>query len=154
MLKLGTKYGGWIIPENNNLNENSIIYSGGVGQDISFDIKLQSKYGSNIYLIDPTNKSIKHFEEIKKYFNDKRFKFTDGIQKDYYKEIENKNPNFDKIYYINKGLWNKKDELKFYKQSNDNYVSQSLIDGMFGSNYDIVEVDSIKNIMLKTIIQK
>jgi hypothetical protein len=31
MLKLGTKYGGWIIPENNNLNENSIIYSGGVG---------------------------------------------------------------------------------------------------------------------------
>lgn len=149
MIKLGTNYGGWIIPENNILNENSIIYSAGVGEDISFDIKLQTMYNSNIYLIDPTNKSIKHFEECKKYFNDKTFKFTGGIQNDYYKEIQNENPNFDKLYYINKGLWDKNDKLKFYKQNNENYVSQSLIKDMFGSNYDIVEVDTIKNIMLK-----
>lgn len=41
----------------------------------------------------------------------------------------------------------KKDELKFYKQSNENYVSQSLISNIFTSNYDIVNVDSIRNIM-------
>ena len=39
MLRLGTRYGGWIIPKNNTLNENSIVYSGGVGEDISFDLK-------------------------------------------------------------------------------------------------------------------
>ena len=63
MEKLGTNYGGWIIPKNINLNENSIVYSGGVGEDISFDIKLQTKYGCNIILIDPTEKARKHFIE-------------------------------------------------------------------------------------------
>lgn len=57
-MKLGTDYGGWHIPIKNMLNKESIIYSGGVGEDISFDIKLQSKYNCNIYLIDPTVKSI------------------------------------------------------------------------------------------------
>ena len=63
MKKLGTNYGGWIIPKNISLNENSVVYSGGVGEDISFDIKLQSKYGSNIILIDPTEKAKKHLTE-------------------------------------------------------------------------------------------
>lgn len=44
MIKLGTDYGGWHIPTKNIFNKESIIYSGGVGEDISFDIKLQSKY--------------------------------------------------------------------------------------------------------------
>lgn len=146
-MKLGTDYGGWYIPIKNMLNKESIIYSGGVGEDISFDIKLQSKYNCNIYLIDPTVKSIKHFEECKKYFCDKTFKFTGGIQKDYYDNIKNETPNMDKISYIETGLWDKKTKLKFYKQSNENYVSQSLISNMFTSNYDIVNVDSIRNIM-------
>jgi FkbM family methyltransferase len=129
-----------------NLNENSIVYSGGVGEDISFDILLQSKYNCNIMLIDPTLKSIKHFDEVKQYYNSKQ-SFTGGIQNDYYSCIQSSQPNFDKFQYINIGLWNKKDELKFYKQNNDNYVSQSLVENMFGQKYDIVPVNSIKNIM-------
>ena len=35
MNKLGTSYGGWIIPNNIKLDENSVVYSGGVGEDIS-----------------------------------------------------------------------------------------------------------------------
>lgn len=130
------------------INENSIIYSAGVGEDISFDIILQSKYNCHIYLIDPTEKAIKHYDECNKYFNNKHFKFTGNIQNDYYKNIVNETPNMDKIHYISKGLWNKTDTLKFYKQSNENHVSQSLINGMFSNNYDIVNVDSIKQLMI------
>ena len=50
MERLGTNYGGWYVPKNMELNENSIIYSGGVGEDISFDIKIQEKYKCNIYI--------------------------------------------------------------------------------------------------------
>lgn len=146
MEKLGTNYGGWYVPTNMNLSENSIVYSGGVGEDMSFDILLQSKYNCNIMLIDPTSKAIHHFAEVKQYYNSKQL-FTGGIQKDYYSHIQLSRPNFDKFQYINIGLWNKRDELKFYKQTNDNYVSQSLVENMFGQKYDIVPVTSIKNIM-------
>ena len=40
-----------------------------------------------------------------------------------------------------------KGRVKFYKQTNASYVSQSLVENMFGQDYDIVRVDSIKNIM-------
>ena len=149
MLKLGTNYGGWIIPTNIKLNDKSIVYSAGVGEDISFDLLLQSKYNSNIFLIDPTKRAVTHYNECKKFYNTSNWSFSGDIQKDYKNIIYNLKPNFDKLFYIGKGLWNKKDILKFYKQNNPQYVSQSLIHNMFGQEYDEVPVDSIKNIMLE-----
>jgi len=67
MEKLGTNYGGWYIPKNITLNADSIVYSGGVGEDISFDLLLSDKYDCNIVLIDPTKRAIKHFDEVQKY---------------------------------------------------------------------------------------
>ena len=63
MERIGTEYGGWILPTNITLNENSIIYSAGVGEDISFDLLLQNKYNCKIFLIDPTKKAIKHYNK-------------------------------------------------------------------------------------------
>ena len=151
MEKLGTNYGGWYVPTNMNLNEKSVVYSGGVGEDMSFDLLLQSKYNCNIILIDPTSRAIKHFDEVKRYYSNNatitQTTFTGDIQTDYHSCIKSLTPNFDKFKYINLGLWNSKEELKFYKQTNDSYVSQSLVENMFGQDYDIVQVDSIKNIM-------
>ena len=44
MNRLGTNYGGWYVPSCMDLNETSVVYSGGVGEDISFDLLLQNKY--------------------------------------------------------------------------------------------------------------
>ena len=44
-----------------------------------------------------------------------------------------------------------KGRVKFYKQTNDNYVSHSLVENMFGQNM-IVPVTSIKNIMEQYVI--
>ena len=87
MEKLGTNYGGWYVPLNMNLNENSIIYSGGVGEDMSFDLLLQCKYNCDILLIDPTKKARKHFIEVKLYYSNKKL-FTGGIQQDYYSCVQ------------------------------------------------------------------
>lgn len=146
MEKLGTNYGGWYVPKYMNLNENSIIYSGGVGEDMSFDILLNEKYNCTIFLIDPTKKAIEHFEQVKLFYNN-NIKFNGNIQDDYYSKINTSKPNLNKLHYINKGLWDCKTNLKFYKQLNENYVSQSVIENMFTDSYDIIEVDTIKNIM-------
>lgn len=60
-----------------------------------------------------------------------------------------KPPNMNKFHYIDQGLWNEKTTLKFYKQENEDFVSQSLVNGMFSDKYDTVHVDCIKNIMNK-----
>tara|TARA_B100001287_G_C22651282_1_gene515328 strand:- start:993 stop:1679 length:687 start_codon:yes stop_codon:yes gene_type:complete len=147
METLGTNYGGWSIPINAKLDSNSIVYSGGVGEDISFDLKLQDKYKCKIFLIDPTKRAVKHYEEVKQMFKTKTIALSGNIQNDYLRSIVPLNPNFENFNYINKGLYKEKTILKFYKQTNPNYVSQSLVKNMFGTEYDEVEVDSIKNIM-------
>jgi FkbM family methyltransferase len=156
MHKVGTNYGGWFIPKNISLNRDSVVISGGVGEDVSFDIKIQSKYGCYVYLIDPTEKSVVHYEECKKYYESgKTYKFKGNIQPDYYTEIENECPDFEKLLYINKGIWSHKDELKFFRQHNPDYVSQTVIENFFTEQYDcIVPVDSLKNIMEENNIKK
>tara|TARA_B110000211_G_scaffold234575_1_gene304835 strand:+ start:2815 stop:3501 length:687 start_codon:yes stop_codon:yes gene_type:complete len=149
MQKLGTNYGGWVIPKQIQLTKDSLIYSVGVGEDISFDLLVQDKYNSNIVLIDPTKRAKKHYEEIKKYYKTHIYNFSGDIQKDYEDNIKNLNIDFSKITYNEIGVWDEKTELKFYKQINKNYVSQSLINGMFTNEYDIVKVDTLKNIMKK-----
>ena len=149
--KLGTNYGGWIIPKNIELNENSIVYSGGVGEDISFDLILSDRYNPNIILIDPTQRSKIHYEEIVRFYNGDLnfFKLSGDIQKDYFNHICKLKPNFEKIKYIDLGLWDEEKQLKFYKPVNPKYISHSLITGMTSNNYDLVNVNSIKNLMEK-----
>jgi hypothetical protein len=58
----GSEYGGfYACPE--LLNETSIIYSFGVGEEISFDIELIKRFSCHVYAFDPTPKSITYIEE-------------------------------------------------------------------------------------------
>ena len=97
---------------------------------MSFDKLLQNKYKCNILLIDPTERALKHYNEVLKYYIDKT-NFTGNIQPDYLQYLK---PIIGKLDFLNVGLWNCKDELKFFKQDNEKYVSQSLMNNMFGSD--------------------
>jgi FkbM family methyltransferase len=53
----GTIYGGWNIIKN-SLNSDSIVYSFGIGEDISFDLSIIKIYNCSVYGFDPTPKVI------------------------------------------------------------------------------------------------
>lgn len=49
----GTDYGGWAI-DTSKISEDSVIYSFGVGTDISFDLELINKFQVRVFAFDPT----------------------------------------------------------------------------------------------------
>src|ERR1043166_677122 len=53
---LGTEYGGWPVVAG-TVSPASIVYSFGVGEDISFDVALIESTGCQIWAFDPTPKS-------------------------------------------------------------------------------------------------
>jgi FkbM family methyltransferase len=55
--RLGTAYGGWwLAPQ--GLSAASIIYSFGVGDDVSFDLALIQRWGATVHAFDPTPRSV------------------------------------------------------------------------------------------------
>jgi FkbM family methyltransferase len=54
---LGSGYGGWAIPDG-YISKESVVYSFGVGEDISFDLGLIEKFDVVVYAFDPTPKSV------------------------------------------------------------------------------------------------
>jgi FkbM family methyltransferase len=147
MRRFGTNYGGWSLPVEAELGPTSVIYSAGVGEDISFDLLLQETYGCEIVLIDPTERAKTHYEEIRTFYDTRKPYFTGDIQLDYVRTIGNAKPDFSKFTYVQKGLWHVPDTLKFYKPVNPKYVSHTLIGKMYSDDYLMAEVDTVGNIM-------
>ena len=56
--RLGSDYGGWWV-SSGGLGRGSVVYSAGVGTDITFDCALIERYGSTVYGFDPTPVSVK-----------------------------------------------------------------------------------------------
>lgn len=131
---LGTKYGGWyfIKPQS---EEDLILISAGVGEDISFDIEFFNKFKSKIIFIDPTPKAISHLNDVIKYLGNpktKEYDETSGKQLvQSYDLTKIKKENF---VLIEKALFNKNQlKIKFFKPKNKEHVSHSISN--FQNNY-------------------
>ena len=93
LIYLGTYYGGWAICPH-MIKKDSIIYSFGIGQDISFDLEMIRKFDVEIFGFDPTPKCI---DWISQQYLPKNFNFYPfGISKNNGYSFFNlpKNPNF------------------------------------------------------------
>jgi FkbM family methyltransferase len=98
-LFLGNQYGGWTICPT-TINNTSIVYSFGVGEDISFDKAIIDQFGVVVYAFDPTPKSI---DWINGQDLPERFHFYDF------------------------GIGSSDRLSKFYPPQNPNHVSHSII---------------------------
>jgi len=59
--RLGSAYGGWVVLPD-QLDERSVVYSAGVGEDTSFDEALIERFGCRVHAIDPTPKAHAHID--------------------------------------------------------------------------------------------
>lgn len=56
-VRLGSEYGGWSI-QPTALSCDSVVYSFGIGEDITFDVALIETYGITVHAFDPTPRSL------------------------------------------------------------------------------------------------
>jgi FkbM family methyltransferase len=120
LIKLGTEYGGWVIPEN-LLNSNSVCYCVGCGEDISFDLSLINKFSCDVFAFDPTPRAIQ-----------------------YVNKVAGSN---HKYHFFQIGLWNKDDILKFYAPKLSDHVSHSVLNLQKTEQYFEAQVKKLSAIM-------
>lgn len=97
--RFGNEYGGFDI-FTNKIKTDSIIYSFGIGEDISFDLDIINEFGCNVFAYDPTPK-------VQNWVNS-----------------QNLPPNF-KFHSI--GLSDNDGEISFYAPINSNHVSHTAV---------------------------
>jgi FkbM family methyltransferase len=57
-IRLGSSYGGWTVCPD-LINSDSIVYSAGLGDDISFDLGMIQRFGVTVHGFDPTPRSLR-----------------------------------------------------------------------------------------------
>ena len=146
---IGTPYGGWTIPKN-YLNEDSIVYCFGAGEDISFDIGVATKYQCSVKIFDPTPRAKQHYDSIiENVTNGNKASINNS---DVYYNLSKEDLSL--LEFIELGLWDKKETLKFYSPKNENHVSHSILNLQKTEKYFNADVDRLFSIMKSNSISK
>lgn len=124
LIRLGTAYGGWIIPREPALTESSICYLAGAGEDISFDCALAKLFCCCVRIVDPTPRAIKHFKELEQSIKEDSQFPINGSNIDFYDITASA---FARLSFLPFGLADKDDEQMFYMPKNPAHVSCSIV---------------------------
>lgn len=144
LIRLGTNYGGWMIPVNTDLDSGSICYLAGAGEDISFDCELVKRFGCKVRILDPTPRAIEHFQKLfDSVCNGQRFPINNSS-----KEFYDLTPEQMKcLTFLPHGLADKDIELKFFLPKNPAYVSCSTVNLQKTKNFFIAQCYRLSTIM-------
>ena len=133
------------------LNENSIIYCVGAGEDITHDFILSYKTKSPVYIFDPTPRAIEHVKYVKDVLHDKKIPVNDkkfgGGDNNYWNIILSHKVKGDNLILYEYGLSSNDGNVPFYLPINKDYVSCSVVPLGRSSDYINVPVKSINTIM-------
>jgi FkbM family methyltransferase len=96
----GSQYGGFFCYPN-LINQESVVYSFGIGEDISFDLDIIKKHGCHVYGFDPTPKSINWIKQ---------------------QQIPNE------FIFYDFGIGVQSGNVKFYLPKNSDFISGSIVE--------------------------
>lgn len=124
LLRLGTVYGGWILPKDHGLTGESLCYCAGAGEDISFECALVERYRCRVRIIDPTPRAVQHFQDLERTVRSGARFPVNNSQIDFYSVT---NAHLNRLSFLPVGLANQDAELKFYLPQNPAHVSCSVV---------------------------
>lgn len=126
------------------LDESSVCYCVGAGEDISFDTQLARLYGSSVWIMDPTPRAIRHFERLTQHvLEGKPFPVNNSTDVMY--EITPEK--LDRLHYLPLGLWTAREVRKFYAPRDAAHVSHSIVNLQKTDSWFEAEVKRLSQVM-------
>jgi FkbM family methyltransferase len=119
LVRLGTDYGGWWLPES-ILRPGAVAYCAGAGDDISFDLALHDR-GMRVVTIDPTPRAVSHANAVA--------------------------PKNDRFVFVPVGLWDTAEELRFYYPRDLTAVNYSVVNLQRTSEYFTAKAKTLRGLM-------
>jgi FkbM family methyltransferase len=116
--RLGSTYGGWWVPLE-SLDQDSIVYSAGVGEDVSFDLALIEAVGCDVWGLDPTPRAAAYVHHLAE----------------------------PKFHFMPVGLWASSGTQRFYEPRDPSHVSHSITNAQDTSSYFEAHCLSLKDLM-------
>lgn len=153
MILFGTNYGGFKLPDELELDENSVVYCVGVGEDVSFDVALSYETNSTIHMFDPTPRAVEHVKLIQSFLDDTVENRPDddirygGGDKNYLNYLEKHRVESNKLIFHEEGVFTEDTKTKFYEPMNKEFVSHSIIKKNMSEEYIEVKMKKLSTIM-------
>lgn len=122
--RLGTAYGGWIIPAG-HLGPDSVVCLAGAGTDISFDVAVAARYGCQVHILDPTPRAAEHFQQVVSELRAGRRPRLATSEDGHYPAAP---PEVAELLSFEPvGLWDETTLMRFYEPANPEHVSHSVV---------------------------
>ena len=123
IIRLGTDYGGWNVPLD-WLQEGANAVCIGAGEDISFDIELNARYGMNVVTVDPTPRAGAHVERLLECVRSGERMPINQDDSTYY-DLDGFSP--DRFTFLARGVWKEDRVMRFFVPRNADAVSHSIV---------------------------
>lgn len=149
--RYGTNYGGFLLPSIlNDIDENSVIYCFGAGEDISFDVELSITYKCSVHIFDPTPRAIEHVNMVKQSIRPtNNLHRYGGNDSSYLDMVFNEHVDSNKLILHEYGIHINDDYIDFYYPENNECVSLTVCKELSNQieNKIKLKVKSLKTIM-------
>jgi FkbM family methyltransferase len=136
-----SNYGAWVVA-GDMLDEHSVCYLTGAGEDITFDCAVSERFGCEVHIFDPTPRAISHYEEFVKHMNGTVF------CPDLYRKYESfSRAAMDRLVFHHVGLAARPGLLRFYVPRNPAHVSHSIANLQHTDDYFEAECVNLTDMM-------
>ena len=138
----------------NNISKDSVIYSCGIAENISFDEAISKKFDCDVFMFDPTKESQKFMDSITnpklKFFNVGIWKFDGNIK--FYNDKDNINLSVTNLFHTKTYLVLPcKSIVTLMKEHKQNIIDVLKMD-IEGASFEILDDLLNKNVYPKQIV--
>jgi len=118
--KLGVGYGGWHVPTD-MIQADWVVYSFGIGEDITFDVDMMERFGCIVHGFDPTPRAVAY--------------------------IDREGETYPNFVFHSLGVWSEDTTIRFYNPRKEHFASYSILNLRHQDDYIEAEVKTIRSLM-------